>query len=133
MGGRGDTELFRHIAKQLRILVKDRRGAVIVYVTLGLTAFLGFSALAIDGSYLYFMTNRAQSAADAAALAAASQLPDEAAASDVAIEFAGKNLASDRWGNVLSDSDIASGTGTPMRACSARAASRPMPSRSSFA
>lgn len=101
--------MFGHIAKQLRILAKDRRGAVIVYVTLGLTAFLGFSALAIDGSYLYFMTNRAQSAADAAALAAASQLPDEAAASDAAIEFAGKNLASDRWGNVLSDSDIAFG------------------------
>lgn len=108
-GRQEDTNLFGHIAKQLRVLAKDRRGAVIIYVTLGLTVFLGFSALAIDGSYLYFMTNRAQSAADAAALAAASQLPDEAAASEAAIEFASKNLVSDRWGDVLSDSDIAFG------------------------
>ena len=48
--------------------------------------------LAIDGSYLYLMSNRAQSAADAAALAAASQLPDEEAASDAALDFAVKNL-----------------------------------------
>lgn len=108
-GGRGDSNVFRRIAKQWRLLAEDRRGAVIIYVTLGLTVFLGFSALAIDGSYLFLMTNRAQSAADAAALAAASQLPDEAAASDAAIEFAGKNLASDRWGDVLTDSDIAFG------------------------
>lgn len=101
--------MFGRMVTQLRILAEDRRGAVIIYVTLGLTVFLGFSALAIDGSYLYLMSNRAQSAADAAALAAASQLPDQATASDTAIEFAGKNLGSERFGDVLADSDIVFG------------------------
>jgi Flp pilus assembly protein TadG len=100
-------------ATRLRQFAKDRRGAVIIYVTLGLTVFLGFSALAIDGSYLYLMSNRAQSAADAAALAAASQLPDEELATDAALDFAGKNLSSDDFGDVLSDSDITFGSWDP--------------------
>lgn len=100
-------------AERLRRFAQDRRGAVIIYVTLGLTAFLGFSALAIDGSYLYLMSNRAQSAADAAALAAASQLPDEELATEAAIDFAGKNLNADNFGDVLSDSDIAFGSWDP--------------------
>ncbi len=108
-----EEKLFRRHARQLRRLLRDRRGAVIVYVTIGLTVFMGFSALAIDGGYLYFMTNRAQSAADAAALAAAGQLPDRGAAETAAVEFAGKNLDSDRWGNVLTGSDIAFGNWDP--------------------
>ncbi len=102
--------MYSRIRFWLRRLHDDRRGAVIIYVTLGLTVFMGFSALAIDGSYLYLMSNRAQSAADAAALAAASQMPDEVAATTAANDFAGKNLEAGKWGDVLTDSDIAFGT-----------------------
>jgi Flp pilus assembly protein TadG len=98
------------VAGEMRKFVSDQRGAVIVYVTIGLGVFMGFSALAIDGSYLFLMSNRAQSAADAAALAAASQLPDEAAAESVAIEYAEKNLDVADYGNVLAATDVEFGT-----------------------
>jgi len=96
-------ERFRHEARRFR---KDRNGAVLIYVTLGLTVFMGFSALAIDGSYLFFMDNRAQTAADSAALAAASQLPDELTAETMAINYAEKNIAVGDYGNVLVASDV---------------------------
>lgn len=99
--------------QSLRRLWQDRSGAVLVYVTMGLAVFIGFSALAIDGSYLYLMSNRAQSAADAAALAGASQLPDIAAAEATAIEYAEKNLSVDRFGNVLASSDVTFGHWDP--------------------
>jgi len=93
-----------------RRFVGDRSGAVIIYVTMGLTVFLGFSALAIDGSYLYVMHNRMQSAADAAALAAASQLPDVDDTRAAAIEYAQKNLPAGENGVVLTNSDVVLGT-----------------------
>jgi Flp pilus assembly protein TadG len=90
---------------------RDDGGTVLIYVTLGLTVFLGFSALAIDGSYLYFMSNRAQTSADAAALAGVSQLEegDEVVRAE-AIDFAAKNLTVASYGNVLQNADVDIGT-----------------------
>jgi len=91
---------------ELRGFSSDLRGAVLVYVTVGIGVFMGFSALAIDGSYLFLMKNRAQSAADSAVLAAASQLPNQVAAEMEATAFAAKNLSASDYGNVLVASDV---------------------------
>jgi Flp pilus assembly protein TadG len=89
-----------------RSFLKDDRGAVLIYVTLAMSTLLGFSALAIDGSYLYLVRNQAQSAADSAALSGATQLPDNAAATNIAIEYASKNLSVAEYGNVLVAADV---------------------------
>ena len=102
--------IFRSVYAEFSALARNRSGAVILYVTAGLTVFVGFSALAIDGSYLYVMHNRMQSAADAAALAAASQLPDAADTRAAAISYAQKNLPSGENGVVLKNADVILGT-----------------------
>jgi len=53
---------------------KDQSGNVIIYVTIFIFVFFGFVGLAIDFGRVYTTNSEAQSAADAAALAAASQL-----------------------------------------------------------
>lgn len=50
------------------------KGQVLVLVALSLVVFIGFAALAIDVGYFYHTKNQLQGAADAAALAGASQL-----------------------------------------------------------
>lgn len=52
----------------------DKNGATLVYVSLTMTALFGFVAFAIDFSRYYMTDTQAQAAADAAALAAATQL-----------------------------------------------------------
>ncbi|MDZ4738033.1 MAG: TadG family pilus assembly protein, partial [Rhodospirillaceae bacterium] len=104
---------LKAVRKELRAFGADTRGAVLIYVTLAMAVFTGFSALAIDGSYLYLMKNRAQSAADAAALAGVSQLPDEDAARLEAISFAEKNLAVADFGDVLASADVTPGLWDP--------------------
>lgn len=51
-----------------------RRGSVLVYVGLGLIAFIGVASLSVDMGSLYGRKARAQTAADAAALAGAYEL-----------------------------------------------------------
>jgi len=61
-------------------LRRDERGNVLIYVTLTATVLLGMVGLAIDGSRVMITHSEAQAAADAAALAAASQLDGQAGA-----------------------------------------------------
>ena len=58
----------------LRALWNDRQGAALIYVTTILGVIVGFAALTIDFSRLGTTHTQARSAAEAAALAAASQL-----------------------------------------------------------
>jgi hypothetical protein len=51
-----------------------RAGKVIVLVALALTAIFGLAAMSLDGGFLYFAQREAQATADAAAMAAASDL-----------------------------------------------------------
>ncbi|WP_119300649.1 pilus assembly protein TadG-related protein [Dongia deserti] len=57
-----------------RRLGRDERGAVLIYVSLALTVFMGFAALVIDGGRLFTLDTEMQSAADALALAGAAEL-----------------------------------------------------------
>ncbi len=88
----------------------DRRGSMAVWFALGMVAICGMGAVAVDLSRLYVFETQLQGAADAAALAAIDELPDENAARSAAIEYAGKNLDSAVHGTALSDSDVEFGT-----------------------
>lgn len=88
----------------------DQRGAVMIWLSVSMIALIGLATLAIDMSYLYVTQTRLQGAADAAALAAASELPDEAAARTVAIDYAVKNMPVAEFGNVLAPADVEVGS-----------------------
>ena len=68
------------------------RGSVIILVALAFVLMGGMGALALDAGLGYVRRVQVQNAADAAALAAVAELPgDPAAATQIAIQFAGLN------------------------------------------
>ncbi|MGH6920652.1 MAG: pilus assembly protein TadG-related protein, partial [Geminicoccaceae bacterium] len=75
----------------MRALLRDQRGNIAMLFALVTGALFAFSALAVDGGQLYVLKSKLQRTADAAALAAASQLPDETDARAEALEYALKN------------------------------------------
>ena len=73
-------------------LIKKEEGTVIVLLAVGLTVFLGFTALVTDVGLLLVKRNQFSQAMDAAALAGAQELPgNPAAAAQKAKEYALKN------------------------------------------
>ncbi|MPY75138.1 MAG: hypothetical protein GEU87_12840 [Alphaproteobacteria bacterium] len=68
------AHILRNGIAELAACWQDRRGAALIYVTVGLGVFVGFTALAIDFSRIATTHTQARAAAEAAALAAASQL-----------------------------------------------------------
>ncbi len=89
--------------------VSDRRAVAGVWVAFSMVLLLGVTALALDAGLLYVMRNRLQATADAAALAGAVQLPDEAAASAEPLIYADKNMPFLDHGTVLDPSDVVLG------------------------
>ena len=104
-----------------RIVRGNQKGMMIVYVALAIVALCAFVALAVDMGYMYVAKGQLQNAADAAALAGASQLPDTGKARAEAVTFAAKNVAagsainiSSSGGNALTpDNDITVGNWNP--------------------
>ncbi|MGH6926994.1 MAG: pilus assembly protein TadG-related protein, partial [Dongiaceae bacterium] len=84
-------------------LARDERGGVLPLVGLSLTVILGFAALAIDVTYQRALDAQLEATADAAALAAASQLPNETKARETALAYAESNMPPDRHGAVLDE------------------------------
>src|SRR5687768_1873579 len=79
MTGLGDRVARMTSGSQLmRAIARDERGAVLVYVSIAMTVFMGFAALVIDGGRLFTLNTEMQSAADALALAAAAELDGNA-------------------------------------------------------
>jgi Flp pilus assembly protein TadG len=87
-------------------LLRAEDGSVITLVAMSAVTIMGLSAMAVDLSYATVLQSRLQSAADAAALAAAVTLPDQAAAVAEAQTYAGKNLAVSQNGAVLAANDV---------------------------
>ncbi|MGI6227873.1 MAG: pilus assembly protein TadG-related protein, partial [Peptococcales bacterium] len=59
----------------LKKLLADENGSIIIILTLGITAFIGFVALVADVGLLYFNDSEITNAVDAAVLAGAQELP----------------------------------------------------------
>lgn len=75
----------------IRKILKEEDGSVVVIVALAFTALLGFAALAIDIGVLTLEKTRLARTMDAAALAAAQELPDTSVAATVAFDYASRN------------------------------------------
>jgi Putative Tad-like Flp pilus-assembly len=90
----------------IRGLLRDEGGNIAMLVAIMLGALFAFSALAVDGGNLYVLKSKLQRTADSAALAAASQLPDENDARAEALEYALKNMPVAEHGSTLVDGDI---------------------------
>ena len=89
---------------------RDQRGSVLPIVGLCLTVILGLAALVIDLGQQRALQSQMAATADAAALAAASQLPSEKKATAKALEYAEKNMPPEENGTVLAEEDIVFGT-----------------------
>ena len=93
----------------LRFL-RDERGMIMPMVGAMVLLGVGFASLAIDMSYLYYLRGKVQTAADAAALAGAGQIPDESNVVKNAVSLAEKNLPVAENGTVLPKDDVAMGS-----------------------
>jgi len=79
------------VLKFLFRLAKEENGTAVVIIALAFTALLGFAALAVDTGILYLEHTRVASAADAAVLAGAQELPDTGKARAKVKEYAQLN------------------------------------------
>src|SRR2546427_1494686 len=91
----------------MKVFKKHEQGTVLLYVAGSLIVMMLFVGLAIDGGWTTYVRNQGQAAVDAAALSAASTLPDykKGAATSTMIErraaaFA-QNAASAGSANIL--------------------------------
>lgn len=89
---------------------RDERGSVMPLVALCMIVILGVAALTIDVGSERVLHSQLEATADAAALAAASQLPNEKKALAKALEYATKNMPPETNGTVLTDEDVVFGT-----------------------
>jgi hypothetical protein len=84
------------LAGHIRRLKNSQQGAALVLVALSIVALIGFTALAVDGGYLYFRHTRLQDISDATAIAAGIELVNakgnegkkKTDAFDVAVKYA---------------------------------------------
>ncbi len=89
--------------------LNSRDGAVLVFVALGMTVFIGFTALSLDMGYAYWARTKLQIAASTGALAGALDLRDDNLDGQddtgdyrrSAVEFVNRNLGKVRSGDVL--------------------------------
>jgi Flp pilus assembly protein TadG len=89
---------------------RDQCGASLPLVGLGMLAIISSAALGIDYTRAVTVRKLLTNAADAAALAAASRLPDAAAARAAAIKYVEKNVAPSEYGTVVDAGDVQIGT-----------------------
>lgn len=80
-------------------LLRDHKGATVIFVAIAMVTLLAFAALAVDVGYLYVVRGELQNAADSGALAGAQVLYNNsgtavnAGAIDMATEFVHKNYS----------------------------------------
>lgn len=94
----------------LRAFLQGTDGGSAIMVAVSLTVVFGAAALAIDYARALAARQFLASAADAAALAAVSGLPDVDEARRMAVAYVEKNLPSGQYGKALSAQDIEFGT-----------------------
>ena len=82
--------------------MRDERGQVIVFVVIAFVFLTGMIGIVIDIGYAYKTQRDLQSAADAAALAGAQQLPDSTAATATATQYG----ASSSGGNAVTRATV---------------------------
>jgi len=98
-----------NLAKNLKQLMQDTSGAVIVLVAVALPTFLLMLAFVIDIGLVRLTGHRLQITASAAALAGASQLPDNDDVRSEALIYSAKNYPNIDGHPVLKAADVETG------------------------
>ncbi|HXF87877.1 MAG TPA: pilus assembly protein TadG-related protein [Xanthobacteraceae bacterium] len=123
------TRILSSVGRLLRRLLRNERGAALIALTIYFPFFVGITTLAVDMSYVLWVRNKLQAAAEAAALAATYKLPDNSActiadgsAPNSAVQYTGscdlakvyvdRNLPVSRYGTVLRAADVVVGKWT---------------------
>jgi hypothetical protein len=83
--------MCRHIFSRLRALIRAEQGAVVVWISVMMVSVFGVSALVIDMGRINALRAEMQRSCDAAALAGAKQLPDEALCKVKALDLSAAN------------------------------------------
>lgn len=87
-----------------------RKGAIALFAAVSFPAVIGLVGLSVDMSYLNYRGAQLQATADAAVLAGSASLPNIVTASATAISFARKNMPQAKYGTVLSNADVQTGS-----------------------
>ena len=82
---------FNNTFNKTKKFRREESGAVMLIVACSLIVFLSITSFATDLGLVYYQKSKLQSALDAAALAAASDLPNKTAARSTAMEYIEKN------------------------------------------
>ncbi|MEO1467727.1 MAG: pilus assembly protein TadG-related protein [Pseudomonadota bacterium] len=93
----------------LRLFIRDRAGGITPFSLVCMIALVAIGGLATDAANAYRMRAMMQATADAAALAAAADLPDQAAARASALQYVEANMARSAHGELLRTVDIVFG------------------------
>ena len=93
----------------IRAFLRDQRGSAMVMFPAFILVTAGIASLAVDMGHLYGLRGKLQHTADAAVLAAVSDLPDEDAARATAVDLATKNRSVAEHGTVLANADVVTG------------------------
>ena len=94
-------------------VVADDRGGATIWMIFWCLVVIGFAGLAVDTTDGLRNRTMLQATADSAALAAAIDLPDKAAARNTALAYAAGNMGPDLHGRVLDQSDVVIGRWDP--------------------
>ncbi len=98
---------------RMRQFLHARDGAIAAMTAVSLVVILGFGAFAIDMSYAYSERNLLQVTADAAALAAAPEVPNKNKAREMALQYVEDNMPAATHGKVLDKEDVVLGHWDP--------------------
>lgn len=93
---------------------RDQEGAIAALSAVSLVVILGFGAFAIDMSYAYSERTLLQATADAAALAAAPEVPNKNKAREMAFQYVEANMPDEFHGKVLDKKDVVLGHWDPV-------------------
>jgi Flp pilus assembly protein TadG len=101
------------LGNRFRVFARGERGGISVFSISFTVALLLLVGLSLDTSRVFFLENRFQGVADAAALAAAQDLPDTVLAKQTAISYVEKNLSPAYFGNAATFTKVETGVWDP--------------------
>ncbi len=94
---------------KMRHFFKDTSGSTLAITGFAIAMLMASAVIAIDLGYAYVIKTRLQGTADFAAMAGATELPDEANVRTGAQAYAALNMPAATHGTVLADADVTVG------------------------
>jgi Flp pilus assembly protein TadG len=102
------------MSHRIKQFLHAQDGVIAAMTAVSLVVILGFGAFAIDMSYAYSERNLLQVTADAAALAAAPELPSDQKVWEMALEYVEDNMPAATHGKVQDRTDVFVGNWNPV-------------------